>query len=151
MSTTPVTGPVKTNYLDRVEVESLNLVGAYGLKAGKGTDDQCPLCRQDLLAPTFEDYQKGNLKVVVSLGACNHCFHKTCIDAHCSKSNLSCPVDKTPWTLSKVITIADYIKRTREEPDVYTSDSTGGTSRSAASSSSSSSSSSLVLGTKVPR
>jgi hypothetical protein len=98
-------------FQDRIEIESLSLVGAYALKAGKATDDECSLCRQNLLAPSFEDQQKGNLKVLNSLGACNHVFHKTCIDAHYAKDNLACPIDRTPWNLVKVITHVDNITR----------------------------------------
>ena len=102
------------NYKNRVEVESLSITGAYSLKAGKSTDDECPLCRQNLLAPSLEDLQKGNLKVLVSLGACGHAFHKTCIDTHYSKDNYSCPIDKTPWNLTKVITHTDCIRKKDE-------------------------------------
>jgi len=105
------------NYRDRIEVESLNIVGAYSFKAGKSTDDECPLCRQNLLAPSLEDLQKGNLKVQVSLGGCGHAFHKTCIDAHYTKDSVSCPVDKTPWNLANVITHHDYISKKKDDTD----------------------------------
>jgi len=107
------------NYMDRVEIESLNIMGIYSLKAGKTTNDECPLCRQDLLASPPEDLQKGNLKVVISIGVCGHMLHKTCIDAHYAKENYSCPVCKTPWNLAKVIPIADFIKKSKEETDPY--------------------------------
>lgn len=106
------------DYRDRIEVESLNIIGSYSLKAGKSTDDECYLCRQNLLAPSFEDLQNGNLKVLVSLGECGHAFHKTCIDIHYAKNNYSCPIDKTPWNLLKIITHTDYISKKREESDV---------------------------------
>ena len=103
----------------RIEVESLNIIGGFSLKSGKCTDDECTLCRQNLLAPSLEDLQKGNLRVLISLGACGHCFHKTCIDAHYAKENYSCPIDKTPWNLSKTVTIADIIKRSKDKGDAY--------------------------------
>ena len=90
--------------MDRVELESINVIGTYSLKAGAITDDECSLCRQNLLAPSAEDLQKGNLRTAVSLGVCNHPFHKTCIDAHSAKDNYSCPICKTPWNLAKTIT-----------------------------------------------
>ncbi|AYV81432.1 MAG: hypothetical protein Harvfovirus33_10 [Harvfovirus sp.] len=96
--------------MDRVSVESLNIQATYSLKAGKSIDDECSLCRTNLLAPSLEDLQKGNLKIVNILGACNHTFHKTCIDAHC-KENASCPVDKTPWNIGRVIHVPDVIRR----------------------------------------
>lgn len=101
---------------NRIEVESLNICGTYSFKAGKVTDDECALCRQNLLAPSPEDLQKGNLKVLISRGSCNHCFHKTCISAH-TRESLSCPIDKTPWTLDKVITVADTIRKNKGEND----------------------------------
>lgn len=94
------------NYKNRIEIESLNIIGVYSLKAGKSTDNECHLCRQDLLAPSFEDLQNGNLKCDISLGSCGHAFHKTCIDRF-YKNCMSCPIDKTPWNLSKVISNAD--------------------------------------------
>lgn len=97
--------------MDRIEIDSLNIVGVYTLKAGKSTDDECSLCRHNLLAPSLNDLQKGNLKVTVSVGMCGHAFHKSCIDAHYAKDNYSCPIDKTPWNLSKVITHIDNIPR----------------------------------------
>ena len=101
--------------LDRVEVESLNIIGTFSLKAGKATDGDCALCRQNLLAPSFDDLQKGNLKVMISLGACNHCFHKTCIDAHYNEGkNLSCPIDKTPWNLTRTISVADHLPKAKK-------------------------------------
>jgi len=114
MAETTLVGEGKGKYMDRVNVESLNIQATYSLKAGKSIDDECPLCRQNLLAPSLEDLHKGNLKIINILGACNHCFHKSCIDAHC-KENVSCPVDKTPWNIARVIHVADYIRRTGEE------------------------------------
>lgn len=101
------------NYKDRIEIESLNIIGGVSFKAGKLTDDECLLCRQNLSAPSFEDLQKGILKVPVSLGACGHAFHKTCIDAHYAKENYSCPIDKTPWNLSKTIVHTDNISKSK--------------------------------------
>ena len=101
----------KYNYGDRIEIESLNINCAYSLKVGAETNDDCALCKQNLLAPSFDNLQKGNLKVVITLGKCQHGFHKSCIDAYTEKQNLSCPIDKTPWNMLKTLTIADYIKR----------------------------------------
>lgn len=109
----------KINYKDRIEVESLAIYGAVSLKAGKATDDECSLCRQNLLAPSVDDLQKGNLKVFVTVGACGHAFHKTCIDAHSQKDNYSCPIDKTPWNIAKIIPHTDYInKRNKDDTDI---------------------------------
>lgn len=105
------------DYSNRIEVESLNIVGVYSLKAGKSTDDECVLCRQNLLSPSLQDLQNGNLKVLISLGACGHLFHKTCIDAHYNKDNLSCPIDQTPWSLSKVISHTDYFPKKKDDHD----------------------------------
>lgn len=96
-------------FKDRIEIESLNIVGAYAIKEGKATDDECLLCRRNLSAPSFEDLQKGNLKgSPICILACNHAYHKTCIDAYNAKDNISCPIDRTPLTLKKVVTPKDY-------------------------------------------
>jgi hypothetical protein len=96
--------------MDRVSIDSLNIIGTYTLKSGKQTDDECKLCRQNILAPSFDDIQNGNVKVTVSEGSCGHAFHKSCIDAHNNNNNNSCPIDKTPWDKKRDINLTGLIK-----------------------------------------
>lgn len=98
------------NNEERISIESLNILGSYSLIPGGNTNSECSLCRRNLLAPSFEDLQKGNLNIVNSLGKCDHIFHKACIDAYCKKS-LSCPIDGTTWDLKRIVTHSDYIKK----------------------------------------
>ena len=100
----PSGGAEKKDYMDRINIESLNTACVYSLELAKTPDQECPLCRSNLLAPSPEDLQKGNLKVLVILGACSHYFHKTCIEGY-AKDNDSCPVDKTPWKMKSLIPI----------------------------------------------
>ena len=87
------------NYKDRIEVESLNIIGVCSVD---GDNEDCHLCRQSLLGPSYDDINKGNLKIILSLGVCGHKFHKTCIDLY-TMNSLSCPLDKTPWNLKEII------------------------------------------------
>lgn len=89
----------KNDVMNRIAITKLNISGCYTLKNGVATDDACQLCKQQLTAPSLENMQKGNLLVQISIGNCGHCFHKTCIESHLTK-NMSCPIDKTPWTTS---------------------------------------------------
>jgi hypothetical protein len=102
MSSTSNTSNTNNSYKDRVSIESLHIVSICSLAEGKNTNDECALCKRDLYGPSSTDLQKGNFKVVVAAGVCGHAFHKTCIDAHYAKDNYSCPVDMTPWNLSKL-------------------------------------------------
>jgi len=97
------------DYKDRIELESLHIVSSYSLISGKSTNNECTLCRQNLLFPSTEDLKKGNLNVIVSLGVCGHAFHKTCIDNHI-RNNISCPIDRTPWNTLKDIINVDHNK-----------------------------------------
>ena len=96
------------DYKNRVEIDSLNIVVTYAFNAGKLTNDECALCKHDLLAPSAEDLAKGNLRILTSIGECGHAFHKTCIDLYYARDNYSCPIDKTPWTLRTVVQNIDH-------------------------------------------
>lgn len=97
---------MSTQVDDRIEIDSLNILGVYSFKDGATTNDQCQLCRNDLLAPSFDDLSNGNLRINVSVLACKHAFHKNCIDNH-MKNSLSCPIDKTTIKVVKSITHED--------------------------------------------
>jgi len=87
--------------MDRIELIKLNIAGTYQLKDGMSTNGVCAICKQSLTGPSPIDMQKMNLLVIVSIGKCNDCYHKSCIDAHISNGNISCPIDQTPWTLKE--------------------------------------------------
>lgn len=90
------------DYKDRVEIESLHIVGFYSFEAGKSTNNECYLCKQNLLSPSPDDLQKGNFNINISIGSCGHVYHKTCILAHCARDN-DCPIDETLWIFANEI------------------------------------------------
>jgi hypothetical protein len=86
--------------MERIKIKSLKIQGMYTFTNGSCTDDKCSLCKQCLTGPSFDDLQREMLNVQVVMGKCDHCFHKSCMEAWQDKGFMTCPIDSTPWTIA---------------------------------------------------
>ncbi|AYV78788.1 MAG: RING-H2 zinc finger [Edafosvirus sp.] len=86
----------------KLTIKQLDIMAHWDFKATDITENKCTLCRRELMAPTREDMDKGRLRCEISLGKCAHAFHTDCIQSYIKK-NASCPIDRTPWNLDRVL------------------------------------------------
>lgn len=83
-----------------IKIKSLNVSGAWKYDFPQNTNDSCQICRKHIMAPSYDDIQKKETISKISIGKCGHAYHSSCINKFC-KTNVSCPIDYTPWELSK--------------------------------------------------
>jgi len=104
-------------------LKKINLVATW--KYGIDTQN-CEICGKDLMIPVYEQesgsrskgaklqtvktkHQKSTLSADVTIGTCDHGFHKHCIDNWISEGNLSCPYCQTMWKGSKNVGSSVYV------------------------------------------
>lgn len=102
-------------------LKKINLVATW--KYGIDTQN-CEICGKDLMMPVYEQetkgskgtkgtkgtkHQKNTLSADVTIGTCDHGFHKHCIDNWISEGNLSCPYCQTMWKGSKNVGSSVYV------------------------------------------
>lgn len=86
----------------KITLKSLNCTGIWKYNFPENTDDQCQICRRNIMAPSHEDIKNNNLTSRITFGKCGHAFHSECIKIY-TKKNISCPIDFTQWTVLKNI------------------------------------------------
>lgn len=80
-----------------------NVLLFFDTKCINTINDQCPICRNNLLDKCIEC--QGTFKECKSvLGCCGHAFHECCINKWC-KTRPNCPCDNEEW----LIALPNYI------------------------------------------
>jgi hypothetical protein len=85
----------------KIEVCDLKFMAQWGYNIQNNHDSKCTICQSPLIIPSVEELNKGKLKSNVLLGKCGHAFHADCINTWIQKGSVTCPIDRTPWALSK--------------------------------------------------
>lgn len=91
--------------MSRVTIDSLNIVATWKFKV---ENKNCPLCRNNLMAPTQADIDNKDIKNVIKVGKCKHAYHSVCIDKWLKNSNVSCVTCKTEWKPEKTVSSSVY-------------------------------------------
>jgi len=86
----------------KITLKSLTCRGIWKYNFPQNTEDQCQICRRNIMAPSHEDIKNNKLTSRITLGKCGHAFHSDCIATY-AKKNVSCPIDFTHWTILKNI------------------------------------------------
>ena len=89
----------------KVKINSLNIVATWNYDT---LNDDCPLCRKHLMAPTQLDIDNKCIKNNIVIGKCQHAYHKSCIDTWLKNKNLSCIVCKLLWSVDKNVSSGNY-------------------------------------------
>ncbi len=85
-----------------IEIEDLTILGSWCFAGTEINNNQCNICKRDIMAPSYERLKKGTLDTIISLGKCGHSFHSDCIASTLkSTSSTSCPSCTTPWNLDR--------------------------------------------------
>ena len=65
------------------------------------SNNECTVCRCSLNEPSIYSQEKG-IDSVISIGACNHCFHQECLEPWLAQ-NKTCPFPSCsqPWKFKK--------------------------------------------------
>ena len=72
-----------------------NVLLFFDTKCINTKNDQCPICRNNLLDKCIEC--QGSFKECKSiLGCCGHGYHECCINKWC-KTRYNCPCDNEEW------------------------------------------------------
>ena len=85
----------------KMTIYDLKFMTQWGFNLHNNQDSKCAICQNPLIIPSVEELNKGKLKCNVLLGKCNHAFHAECINTWIQKGSVTCPIDRTPWALSK--------------------------------------------------
>jgi hypothetical protein len=94
-----------------IKIEQLNIIAIWNFKDTANTDHICTICRSHVMAPPFENTQRGSLVCNITQGKCGHCFHEECINAINKKGQAICPIDKTTWITSKKLDMSTFWKQ----------------------------------------
>ena len=83
------------------EVKSIHPVGVSRLTGI--TNDNCSICQSPLAGECLECQIYNDKECGISVGQCDHIFHKCCIDNWIEKSEgtANCPFCFNVWNLSK--------------------------------------------------
>lgn len=80
--------------MTQINIKSVNLRGTWSLNT---INDECPICRNDILDVCIDCSVATQTKSCISvMGECNHVFHLDCITKWTKTRNV-CPLDNKQW------------------------------------------------------
>lgn len=87
-------------------IKNMNIFGTWKYDA---ENKDCSICEHDLLLPSKKSMFKNKINGEVIIGLCKHGFHDDCIRQWVKSDNISCPICKNIWIVSKIAGETTYL------------------------------------------
>lgn len=109
--------------MNQLRINNLNIVASWSFNSNAVSNKTCPLCRNNLMAPTQTEIDRKNIKNIIVVGKCKHAYHESCMSKWLSDSNVSCVTCKTEWKpIKNSISTAVIKLKESNVPNVDTND-----------------------------